>query len=81
MWHCRPLREMEFRDAISDSYFTATKFNFGLSKAQVCGWFYSVNLNVGQVLSPVVHVWTILCGLLYFPFLCVLTLSIWRCYL
>uniref|UniRef100_A0A1J3I4H3 B2 protein n=1 Tax=Noccaea caerulescens TaxID=107243 RepID=A0A1J3I4H3_NOCCA len=35
MWHCRPLREMEFRDAISDNYFTATKFNFGLSKAQV----------------------------------------------
>ncbi|CAA7021559.1 unnamed protein product [Microthlaspi erraticum] len=35
MWHCRPLRETEFRHAISDNYFTATKFNFGLSKAQV----------------------------------------------
>ncbi|VVB02167.1 unnamed protein product [Arabis nemorensis] len=35
MWHCRPLRESEFRDAISENYFTAKKFNFGLSKAQV----------------------------------------------
>lgn len=34
-WRCRPLGEMEFRHAISDNYFTAKKFNFGLSKAQV----------------------------------------------
>ncbi|CDY31667.1 hypothetical protein HID58_017607 [Brassica napus] len=34
-WRCRPLGEMEFRHAISDNYFTAKKFNFGLSKSQV----------------------------------------------
>ncbi|CAN8316342.1 unnamed protein product [Cochlearia groenlandica] len=34
-WHCRPLREMEFRHAICENYFTGTKFNFGLSQAQV----------------------------------------------
>ncbi|XP_023639381.1 uncharacterized protein LOC111830903 [Capsella rubella] len=34
-WRCRPLPESEFRHAILENYFTATKFNFGLSKAQV----------------------------------------------
>ncbi|XP_010509653.1 PREDICTED: uncharacterized protein LOC104786039 [Camelina sativa] len=34
-WRCRPLPESEFRHAIRENYFTATKFNFGLSKAQV----------------------------------------------
>ncbi|CAH8357999.1 unnamed protein product [Eruca vesicaria subsp. sativa] len=36
-WRCRPLGEMEFRHVISDNYFTAKKFNFGLSKSQVQG--------------------------------------------
>ncbi|CAN8285129.1 unnamed protein product [Cochlearia groenlandica] len=34
-WRCRPLHESEFRHAICENYFTAKKFNFGLSKAQV----------------------------------------------
>ncbi|EXC24770.1 hypothetical protein L484_018484 [Morus notabilis] len=35
IWVCEPLPENEFRDAIKENYFTAKKFNFGLSKAQV----------------------------------------------
>ncbi|KAA8536821.1 hypothetical protein F0562_029299 [Nyssa sinensis] len=35
LWDCRPLSEHEFRDAIKDNYFSAKKFNFGLSKDQV----------------------------------------------
>ncbi|KAL1200454.1 B2 protein [Cardamine amara subsp. amara] len=34
-WRCRPLTESEFRHSITENYFTAKKFNFGLSKAQV----------------------------------------------
>ncbi|CAA0374729.1 unnamed protein product [Arabidopsis thaliana] len=34
-WRCRPLCESEFGNAIHENYFTPTKFNFGLSKAQV----------------------------------------------
>ncbi|GMI77784.1 hypothetical protein HRI_001447700 [Hibiscus trionum] len=35
MWHCYPLSENEFRDAIRENYFSKTKFNFGLSEDQV----------------------------------------------
>lgn len=48
-WHCRPLSESEFRHAIAENYFTAKKFNFGLSKAQVCAYFSSVNLYITEL--------------------------------
>lgn len=35
IWYCTPLSEIEFRNAISDNYYSAKKFNFGLSKNQV----------------------------------------------
>lgn len=35
IWHCDPLLEDEFYDAIQDNYFDTYKFNFGLSKDQV----------------------------------------------
>ncbi|KAE9585033.1 hypothetical protein Lal_00017837 [Lupinus albus] len=35
IWSCDPLSENEFRDAIKDNYYTANKFNFGLSMDQV----------------------------------------------
>lgn len=38
IWHCTPLSEHEFGDAIRDNYFTARKFKFGLSEDQVCSY-------------------------------------------
>ncbi|XP_042027546.1 uncharacterized protein LOC121774736 isoform X2 [Salvia splendens] len=35
IWHCGPISEKEFQDAIIGNYFCARKFNFGLSKDQV----------------------------------------------
>ncbi|KAK4440342.1 hypothetical protein Salat_0369100 [Sesamum alatum] len=35
VWYCDPLPEREFRDAIRENYFSAKKFNFGLSEDQV----------------------------------------------
>ncbi|KAK7251982.1 hypothetical protein RIF29_35630 [Crotalaria pallida] len=35
IWHCKPLSETLFRDAIRENYFSAHKFNFGLSEKQV----------------------------------------------
>ncbi|KAL1537571.1 hypothetical protein AAHA92_30067 [Salvia divinorum] len=35
IWHCDPISEKEFQDAIIENYFCARKFNFGLSKDQV----------------------------------------------
>ncbi|XP_044469231.1 uncharacterized protein LOC123198585 [Mangifera indica] len=35
LWHCGPLSEYEFRDAIQENYYAAKKFNFGLSEDQV----------------------------------------------
>ncbi|XP_056163149.1 uncharacterized protein LOC115689624 isoform X1 [Syzygium oleosum] len=35
IWRCYPLSEGEFRGAIEDNYFSAYKFNFGLSYDQV----------------------------------------------
>ncbi|GLT59911.1 hypothetical protein SLA2020_327050 [Shorea laevis] len=35
LWSCTPLTENEFRDAIRENYFSARKFNFGLSESQV----------------------------------------------
>ncbi|KAK2970761.1 hypothetical protein RJ640_015910 [Escallonia rubra] len=34
IWYCSPLSENEFRDAIRENYFSAKKFNFGLSEDQ-----------------------------------------------
>ncbi|KAG2688048.1 hypothetical protein I3760_09G076000 [Carya illinoinensis] len=35
IWHCSPLIEAEFYEAIKENYFSANKFNFGLSEKQV----------------------------------------------
>lgn len=35
IWDCSPLSEPEFRGAIRDNYYSAKKFNFGLSQDQV----------------------------------------------
>lgn len=35
IWSCIPLKEDEFRDTIKENYFSAHKFNFGLSQEQV----------------------------------------------
>ncbi|XP_019156366.1 PREDICTED: uncharacterized protein LOC109153070 [Ipomoea nil] len=35
IWDCSPLSEPEFRGAIRENYFSAKKFNFGLSQDQV----------------------------------------------
>ncbi|KAK9268122.1 hypothetical protein L1049_010562 [Liquidambar formosana] len=35
IWYCSPLSEPEFHGAIKDNYFSANKFNFGLSADQV----------------------------------------------
>ncbi|KAK7317902.1 hypothetical protein RJT34_02512 [Clitoria ternatea] len=35
IWFCKPLPEKSFRDAIRENYFSANKFNFGLSENQV----------------------------------------------
>ncbi|KAK3014776.1 hypothetical protein RJ639_009174 [Escallonia herrerae] len=35
LWYCSPLSENEFRVAIRENYFSAKKFNFGLSEDQV----------------------------------------------
>lgn len=45
IWNCTPLTEHEFSDAIRDNYFAANKFNFGLSKDQVC--FYPPSSQPG----------------------------------
>lgn len=39
IWHCDPLSEHEFRDAIGGNYYSAKKFNFGLSEDQVDSLF------------------------------------------
>ncbi|GAB4836646.1 hypothetical protein Ancab_001558 [Ancistrocladus abbreviatus] len=36
VWRCSPIPEGSFRDVIKENYFTPYKFNFGLSKDQVC---------------------------------------------
>ncbi|KAK7243823.1 hypothetical protein RIF29_38635 [Crotalaria pallida] len=43
IWHCDPLSEDLFRDAIRDNYFTTHRFNFGLSMDQVQSllWIFS----------------------------------------
>ncbi|KAF5474620.1 hypothetical protein F2P56_006505 [Juglans regia] len=35
IWHCSPLVEAEFYEAIKENYFSANEFNFGLSEKQV----------------------------------------------
>ncbi|KAL2480293.1 DCD domain-containing protein [Abeliophyllum distichum] len=35
IWYCNPLSEKMFQDAIYDNYYSAKKFNFGLSEDQV----------------------------------------------
>ncbi|KAL1538461.1 hypothetical protein AAHA92_27206 [Salvia divinorum] len=40
IWHCDPISENEFKDAIIENYFSARKFNFGLSKDQVRSLLY-----------------------------------------
>lgn len=40
IWHCDPLSEHEFRDAIGENYYSAKKFNFGLSEDQVGSLLY-----------------------------------------
>ena len=42
-WHCSPLSEDEFGEAIKENYYSAKKFNFGLSEVQVC--LLSINLT------------------------------------
>ncbi|RYR14137.1 hypothetical protein Ahy_B04g070763 isoform C [Arachis hypogaea] len=36
IWHCKPLSQSVFKYAIIENYFSANKFNFGLSEKQVC---------------------------------------------
>ncbi|RDY09168.1 hypothetical protein CR513_06505, partial [Mucuna pruriens] len=40
IWFCKPLPEKLFRDAIRENYFSANKFNFGLSEDQVYKLLY-----------------------------------------
>ncbi|QCD82894.1 cleavage and polyadenylation specificity factor subunit 4 [Vigna unguiculata] len=40
VWFCKPLPEKLFRDAIRENYFSANKFNFGLSENQVYKLIY-----------------------------------------
>ncbi|KAK7368271.1 hypothetical protein VNO80_10296 [Phaseolus coccineus] len=40
IWFCKPLPEKLFRDAIRENYFSANKFNFGLSENQVYKLIY-----------------------------------------
>ncbi|KAE9613651.1 putative development/cell death domain-containing protein [Lupinus albus] len=40
VWHCEPLPESLFRDAIRENYFSSNKFNFGLSEKQVYKLLY-----------------------------------------
>ncbi|XP_061354748.1 uncharacterized protein LOC133299310 [Gastrolobium bilobum] len=40
IWRCKPLEECLFRDAIIENYFSAKKFNFGLSENQVYKLLY-----------------------------------------
>ncbi|CAL0312172.1 unnamed protein product [Lupinus luteus] len=40
IWHCKPLPESLFRDAIRENYFSPNKFNFGLSEKQVYKLLY-----------------------------------------
>ncbi|KAG6395882.1 hypothetical protein SASPL_142015 [Salvia splendens] len=40
IWHCDPISENEFKDAIIENYFSARKFNIGLSKDQVRSLLY-----------------------------------------
>lgn len=35
LWRCHPLNEKEFEHAISENYFSAKKFKFGLTEVQV----------------------------------------------
>ncbi|KAJ7948956.1 DCD (Development and Cell Death) domain-like protein [Quillaja saponaria] len=50
IWHCSPLSEHEFRDAIEDNYFHNQKFNFGLSKNQIQRllWLFSFRKKVSK---------------------------------
>lgn len=45
IWSCIPLKEDEFRDIIKENYFSAHKFNFGLSEEQVCRLLYKFSLR------------------------------------
>ncbi|KAJ7969302.1 DCD (Development and Cell Death) domain protein [Quillaja saponaria] len=45
VWYCNPLPENTFRDAIRDNYFSANKFNFGLSEYQVRRLLYLFSMK------------------------------------
>ncbi|XP_004295485.1 PREDICTED: uncharacterized protein LOC101299944 [Fragaria vesca subsp. vesca] len=50
IWHCHPLPESEFGDAINANYFSKGKFYFGLSKAQV--WRLLMLFNLRKLKTP-----------------------------
>ena len=60
IWHCDPLFEDEFRDAIRDNYFGTYKFNFGLSKEQVC-LFTSFDLTFMYHVPRYTSIWRSYC--------------------
>ncbi|KAL9453034.1 hypothetical protein AB3S75_008766 [Citrus x aurantiifolia] len=45
LWHCSPLSEHEFGEAIKENYYSAKKFNFGLSEVQVHRLLYLFSLK------------------------------------
>ncbi|KAJ1385425.1 Development/cell death domain [Sesbania bispinosa] len=55
IWHCDPLFENEFRDAIQDNYFGIHKFNFGLSKDQIQSLLWLFNSRKLKIQNSLHH--------------------------
>ncbi|XLR31715.1 hypothetical protein S83_059615 [Arachis hypogaea] len=58
IWHCKPLSQSVFKYAIIENYFSANKFNFGLSIKQVNKAGHLVPMDQLEVALDLLTRWT-----------------------